>query len=128
MCYFSTHQLIYLSCLSAYLPACLPACRPVGLSACLFDLSIRSAYSNCLFNPPIQPISYNKYARRCYFSTYQSSIYPAFLSNLHTQSAYSICLLNLPINLPTQSAYSICLLNLPTQSAYSICLSICLSI
>src|SRR6266536_2541939 len=140
MCYFSTHQLIYLSCLSAYLPACLPACRPVGLSACLFDLSIRSAYSNCLFNPPIQPISYNKYARRCYFSTYQSSIYTAFLSNLPvqsacpiyllnllTQSSYSICLLNLP----TQSAFPICMSNLPPQSAYqsaySICLSICLS-
>src|SRR6266496_1111318 len=122
MCYFSTRQSIYLSCLPAYLPACLPAClpagRPVGLPACLFDLLIRPVYSNCLFNPPIQPISYNKYARRCYFSTYQSSIYPAFLSNLPVQSAYSICLLNLP----TQSAYSICLLNLPVQSACPICL------
>src|SRR6266516_3020017 len=97
MCYFLTHQSIYLSCL--------PACLPV--------------YSNCLFNPPIQPISYNKYARRCYFSTYQSSIYPTFLSNLPVQSAYSICL----SNLPTQSACPICLSNLPVQSAYPVYLS-----
>src|SRR6266536_6529243 len=122
MCYFSTHQSIYLSCLpiclsaclptclsaylpiylSIYLPACISICLPaylpicpptclparlpvylpVYLPVCLFDLSIRSAYSICLFNPPIQPTSYNKYSRRCYFSTYQSSIYPAFLSNL----------------------------------------------
>src|SRR6266498_2268240 len=67
-------------------------------------------------------------ARRCYFSIYQLSIYPAFLSNLSTQPTYSICLLNLPtqstysiylLNLPTQSACPICLSNLPTQSAYS---------
>src|SRR6266498_2862266 len=133
MCYFSTHQSIYPSCLPAYLSACLPI-RPVH-SIYLFDLFIRSAYSTCLFNPPIQPTSYNKYSRRCYFSTYQSSIYPAFLSNLSinlpTQSAYSICLSNLPTQsacpiclliLPVQSAYSFCLLNLLTHSAYSICL------
>src|SRR6266511_2718195 len=162
MCYFSTHQSIYLSCLSTYLPACLstclpaclppclsiylsiclptflppclPTCLPARLSAylpvylpaclaaclpfrpvhsiCLFDLFIRSAYSTCLFNPPIQPTSYNKYSRRCYFSTYQSSIYPAFLSNLSTLPSYPICLSNLPINLPT---------NLPTRSARPIC-------
>src|SRR6266511_2832695 len=124
MCYFSTHQSIYLSCLPVCLPArlstclpaclpaclstCLPACLPVYLPACLFDLSIRSAYSTCLFNPPIQPTSYNKYSRRCYFSIYQSSIYPAFLSNLSIQSIYPIYLSNLPI----QSACPICLLNL----------------
>src|SRR6266498_3784734 len=106
---------INLSILPAYLPGCRPACR--------FDLSILSAYSTCLFNPPVQPTSYNKYSRRYYFSTYQSSIYPTFLSNLPIQSAYPICLSICLLNLPTQSAYSICLLNLPTQSACPICLS-----
>src|SRR6266498_3945460 len=115
MCYFSTHQSIYLSCLSVYLPACLPACLPTGLPTCL---SIRSVYSICLFDPPIQPSSYNKCARRCYFSICQSSISPAFLSNLSIQSACPICLSNLPV----QSAYSICLSSLLIQSAYPICL------
>src|SRR6266536_722116 len=103
MCYFSTYQLIYLSCLSVCLPACLPVCLPVclpaGLSTCLL---IRSTYSTCLFNPPIQPTSYNKYARRYYFSIYQSSIYPIFLSNLSIQSAYPICLSNLPFIINTR--------------------------
>src|SRR6266511_2300988 len=118
MCYFSTHQSIYLSCLSTYLPACLSTCLP-AFPIYPFDLLIRPVYSICLFNPPIRPTSYNKYSRRCYFSTYQSSIYPAFLSNLSIQSIYPIYL----SNLPTQSAYSICLLNLPVQSAYPVCLS-----
>src|SRR6266536_2228381 len=82
--YLSIYLSIYLpTYLPAYLSACLPI-RPVH-SICLFDLFIRSTYSTCLFNPPIQPTSYNKYSRRCYFSTYQSSIYPAFLSNLSIQ-------------------------------------------
>src|SRR6266511_734059 len=120
MCYFSPHQSIYLSCLSACLSACLPTCLPACLfaclpaclpagrptylpvySICLFDLLIQPVYSICLFNPPIQSTSYNKYARRCSFLTYQSSIYPAFLSNLSILSACPICLSSLFI----QSAF-----------------------
>src|SRR6266536_6693295 len=104
MCYFSTHQSIYLSCL----PACLPA-----YSICLFDLLIRPAYSIRLFNlpPTINTRADVIFQHTNHLSTLPS--YPIYLFNLSTQSAYSICLLNLPINLP---------INLPTQSARPICL------
>ncbi len=46
-----TNQSTYPACLPAYLSTCLPACLPACLPTCL---SIRSAYSTCLFNlPPI---------------------------------------------------------------------------
>jgi len=100
--YLSTYLPVYLSaCPPTCLPARLPAYLPIYLPACLFNLSIRSAYSTCLFNPPIQPTSYNKYSRRCYFLTYQLSIYSIFLSNLSIWSAYPICLLICLLNLPT---------------------------
>src|SRR6266498_3930757 len=105
MCYFSTHQLIYLSCLPACLSACLPACLPACLSIrsvysiCLFDLSIRTAYSIRLFNlsPTINT---------------RAGVIFQHTNHLSTLPSYPICL----SNLPTHSAYSICLLNLPTQS------------
>src|SRR6266498_3997247 len=115
MCYFSTHQSIYLSCLSTYLPVYLPAClsaclpfRPVH-SICLFDLFIRSAYSIRLFDlsPTINT---------------RAGVIFQHINHLSTLPSYPICLSNLPINLPTQSAYPICLSNLPIQSAYPICL------
>src|SRR6266498_2525481 len=52
--------------LPTYLPVCLPACLPIYLPACL---PIRPVYSICLFDLPIQPTSYNKYAWMCYSST-----------------------------------------------------------
>src|SRR6266536_1047048 len=65
--YLSTYLPTCLStCLPIYLPAYLPACPSVCLSACL---PIRPVYSICLFDPPIQPTSYNKYAWMCYSST-----------------------------------------------------------
>src|SRR6266540_3266550 len=116
MCYFSTHQSIYLSCLPACLSACLPACLSIRsvYSICLFDLSIRAAYSIRLFN--LSPTINTRAGVIFQYTNHLSTLpfYPIYLSNLPIQSAYqsaySICLLNLPINLP---------INLHTQSAYS---------
>src|SRR6266536_1609065 len=135
MCYFSTHQSIYLSCLPACLPTCLPACLPICLPAYLptylptylFDLSIRSAYSTCLFDLFIRPA----YSIRLFnlpptINTRAGVIFQ-HINHLSTLPSYPICLSNIPINLsinlPTQSAYSICLSNLPVQSAYPVYLS-----
>src|SRR6266498_3431326 len=107
MCYFSTHQSIYLSCL----PACLPAGRPTCLSIrsvysiCLFDLSIRTAYSIRLFN--LSPTTNTR-----------AGVIFQHTNHLSTLPSHPICL----SNLPTQSAYSICLSNPLIQYAYVICL------
>src|SRR6266508_1018425 len=112
MCYFSTHQSIYLSCL----PTCLPAYLPIYLSiylpadsTCLFDLLIRPAYSIRLFNlpPTINTRADVIFQHTNHLSTLPS--YPIYLSNLSTQSACPIYLSNLSV----QSACPVCLSNLP---------------
>src|SRR6266511_2914168 len=103
---------MYPTCLPICLPACLSICLPV-YSTCLFDLLIRPAYSIRLFN---LPPTINTGADVIFQYTNHLSIlpsYPIFLLNLPVQSAFPICLSKLPTQSAYQSAYSICLLNLP---------------
>src|SRR6266498_3026992 len=141
------YSLTYSVCYFTYLPACLPACLPIYLPtylpaylpACLSIylptcLPIRPVYSICLFDLPIQPTSYNKYAWMCYSSTlsligtcysYMRSVYKyADWSDCNRYAHRRVTFLHQSIYLSCLPAYlSTCLpACLPT------CLSTCLSI